>query len=306
MPSKLPAWFCNYLVCSVSDFKTFQDLVSFPMRFTEDIADDAAAGPAPTVAHGTSGANSRFSLPRTTLGQYRLRFAETKKDREAAFRLRFVVFNLELNEGLKSAYKTGYDNDLFDEVCDHLIVEHVRTEQVVGTYRLQTGKTARANVGYYSEREFDFTPYESIRDLLVELGRAAVHRDHRSFDVLTLLWRGVAAYAMTRQARYLIGCSSLTSQCLQEGSDVYARLQDFLADASMRTVPRSQFSFPILPPNATRSVRPPKLLRAYLSIGAKICGPPAIDREFKTIDFLTLMDLQSLPDFARSRFFSSP
>jgi putative hemolysin len=29
-------------------------------------------------------------------------------------------------------------------------------------------------------------------------------------------------------------------------------------------------------------------------VGAKICGPPAIDPEFKTIDFLTLMDLASL------------
>jgi putative hemolysin len=35
------------------------------------------------------------------------------------------------------------------------------------------------------------------------------------------------------------------------------------------------------------------LLSAYLSLGAWICGPPALDRDFKTIDFLTLMDLQS-------------
>jgi len=46
----------------------------------------------------------------------------------------------------------------------------------------------------------------------------------------------------------------------------------------------------------------PKLLRAYLSIGAKICGPPALDRQFKTIDFLTLLDLHSLPALVRARF----
>jgi putative hemolysin len=40
-------------------------------------------------------------------------------------------------------------------------------------------------------------------------------------------------------------------------------------------------------------IKLPKLLSAYLSLGAWICGPPAIDREFKTIDFLTLLDLQS-------------
>jgi putative hemolysin len=37
-----------------------------------------------------------------------------------------------------------------------------------------------------------------------------------------------------------------------------------------------------------------------LAIDAKICGPPAIDREFGTIDFLTLLDLRALPAiFAR-------
>ena len=48
---------------------------------------------------------------------------------------------------------------------------------------------------------------------------------------------------------------------------------------------------------------PPRLFRAYLDISARICGPPAIDREFKTIDFLTLVDLQALPDRVRTRVF---
>jgi hypothetical protein len=42
-------------------------------------------------------------------------------------------------------------------------------------------------------------------------------------------------------------------------------------------------------------------LRAYLAIGAKICGPPAIDREFKTIDFLILLNLQGLHPRVRAR-----
>jgi putative hemolysin len=55
--------------------------------------------------------------------------------------------------------------------------------------------------------------------------------------------------------------------------------------------------------NASEKV--PKLLRAYLAVGAKICGPPAIDREFKTIDFLTLMDLKTLHPRVRARFMKS-
>ena len=53
---------------------------------------------------------------------------------------------------------------------------------------------------------------------------------------------------------------------------------------------------------STEKVKIPKLLNAYLSLGAKICGAPAIDTDFKTIDFLTLMDLAVLPEATFSRF----
>lgn len=238
-----------------------------------------------------------------TAGVYRLRFAESLQDLEAAYRLRFLVFNLELGEGLETAYEHGYDADEFDPVCDHLIVEHCRTHQVVGTYRLQTGTSAARNLGYYSAREFDFTPYESLRSSIVELGRASIHREHRSFLVLSLLWRGIAAYAKRRQARYLIGCSSLTSQDPLVGSAMYGSLEPHLVDAALRTVPLPDYDMPMLPADPTNaSVQPPKLLRAYLSIGANICGRPALDREFKTIDFLTLLDMESMSSCARSRF----
>jgi putative hemolysin len=49
--------------------------------------------------------------------------------------------------------------------------------------------------------------------------------------------------------------------------------------------------------------RLPRLFRAYLDVSGRVCGPPAIDREFKTIDFLTLVDLKTLPDRVRTRFF---
>lgn len=244
------------------------------------------------------------SAPRSLeAGPYRVRFAETRQDRETAFRLRFLVFNLELGEGPDAAYRDGYERDEFDEVCDHLLVEHTSTHEIVGTYRLQTGSVAIRNLGYYSGQEFDFAPYEGLRGKLVELGRACIHRGHRSFEVLTLLWRGIAAYAKEHNARYLVGCSSLTSQSPSEGAAVYARLQDFLVEPSLQTVPWPEYQFPLDGHTwLARLARPPKLLRAYLSIGARICGAPAIDRAFKTIDFLTLLDLESMYSGARARF----
>lgn len=39
------------------------------------------------------------------------RLAMTEQERTAAYRLRFLVFNLEMNEGLESSYVDGYDKD---------------------------------------------------------------------------------------------------------------------------------------------------------------------------------------------------
>jgi putative hemolysin len=40
----------------------------------------------------------------------------------------------------------------------------------------------------------------------------------------------------------------------------------------------------------------PRLMKIYLNYQAKICSQPAIDRRFKTIDFLTIIDISVLPE----------
>lgn len=227
---------------------------------------------------------------------YRLRRAASDADVRAAQTLRFLVFNLELNEGLEDSYHTCRDADRFDAVCDHLLVESAETGEVVGTYRLQTGESAARQLGYYSAQEFDFAPYEPWRAEMVELGRACVHSEHRNLAVLGLLWKGIAAYARERQARYLIGCSSLSTIDETVGAQVYESLSArYLAPPAFRTEPSAAMRCD-LSRKSPVVTRPPKLLSAYLSVGATICGPPAVDREFGTIDFLTLLDLEDLPD----------
>lgn len=223
---------------------------------------------------------------------YRARLAEGRADLRAAQALRFEVFNLELDEGLVQSYDTGLDADPFDEVCDHLLVEDATDGSVVGTYRLQTGPRARAGLGYYSEGEFDFGPFEAARGQILELGRACIHQRHRNFAVLNLLWKGIAAYAREHGARYLLGCSSLTSQDAAEGAAAYGLLLSHLAPPAWRTEPVARLRCP-LDRVASQPPRIPRLLSAYLALGAGICGAPALDREFRTIDFLTWLDLES-------------
>jgi putative hemolysin len=211
------------------------------------------------------------------------------------------VFNLEMNEGLESAYADGYDKDHFDDVCDHLIVQEQSTGEIVGTYRMQMGDVAGQCLGYYSEQEFCFAPYEAMRGQIVELGRACISREHRSSEVLHLLWRGIARYALVNGGRYMMGCCSLTSQDADMGHAVYESLQSCMMDRSLLTVATPAFALPAAKERIP-DVRAPKLLRAYLTIGAKICSEPAIDRSFKTIDFLTLLDLQTLHPRVAKRF----
>jgi putative hemolysin len=210
------------------------------------------------------------------------------------------------------------DTDEFDLFCEHLIVED-RLEpnparRIVGTYRMQSGVTAKQNLGYYSEQEFFFEPYEPLRAGVLELGRASIAQDHRTPEVLTLLWRGIAQYASGMGLRYLIGCSSLNSRESSEGWQLYGQLLKYRASADLQTQPKPGYLCPEREseegcgsPASTResqgiSAKIPKLLRTYLTIGARICAPPAWDREFGTIDFLTLLDLKLLTASARNHF----
>ncbi len=257
---------------------------------------------------------------RLEIGRYRLRMAETGEDRAAACRLRFKVFNIELGEGLASSYETGLDTDAFDLVCEHLLVEDRVDRRIVGTYRMQSGATAARNLGYYSEQEFSFAPYEPLREGILELGRASIDREHRTPEVLTLLWRGIAQYATDMGLRYLIGCSSLSSKDPAEGWQMYRQLEHYRVSPEFETVPTAAYACPIEPEGAqaqpsplpqeagtvesqeASQVKVPKLLKTYLAIGARIGAAPAWDREFGTIDFLTLLDLKTVSAPARHRF----
>jgi putative hemolysin len=239
----------------------------------------------------------------TSTPLFRLSLAHNMEDLLACQRLRYLVFNCELGEGLADSHGTGLDRDEFDLICDHLMVHDATTGTLVGTYRMQTGYRAQGNLGYYSAQLFDLAPFEQIRGEILELGRACVHQDYRNTTALFLLWKGIASYSTLCNARYLIGCSSLSSQDENEGMALYHALRDkHLVEPSLRTEPH--------PPSRCKQTREclvtpriPRLFRAYLDVSGRLCGPPAIDPEFRTIDFLTLVDLHRIPDRVRARFF---
>lgn len=246
-------------------------------------------------------------IPPSPTSAYRVRIAGADEDVAKAQRLRFRVFNIELGEGLVESEAAGLDVDAFDPVCDHLLIEHTVSGEIIGTYRLQSGANAARNIGYYSEQEFDFAVFEPIRSQIIELGRACIAREHRNMVVLGLLWKGIAQYAKILDGRYLIGCSSLTSTDPLEGQAAFRKLGGYRCREEFWTHPTPMYDCSARASEAelaeaAKRVEIPRLMRAYLTLGARICGEPALDRAFKTIDFLTLLDLRLLGPRAMSKF----
>ena len=102
---------------------------------------------------------------------------------------------------------------------------------------------------------------------MIELGRACVHRDHRTSEVLYLLWRGIAQYAIHHGGRYLIGCSSLSSQDPAHGTAVYEAMKEHLVEPDLRTTPQPAFAMPLMP--RTRERQNPEIVACVFGRGGK-------------------------------------
>lgn len=243
-------------------------------------------------------------------GRYRIRFARDASDLHELQRLRFEVFNLELSEGLQESFATGRDEDVFDLQCHHLVVELVDGADVVGTYRVQTRGMARAAAGFYSDNEFELSELpDTILQRSVETGRACIHADHRNRQVLFLLWRGLAAYMTRTGNRYLFGCSSINSTEPRDGLKLMTQLRalgQVRPDFEVAVRPACSCAAPdgaAEVPEDWPEIEIPRLFKTYLRYGSKVCGGPALDREFGTIDFLTLLDTEDLSERSRQMFF---
>ncbi|MGA7159481.1 MAG: GNAT family N-acyltransferase [Bacteroidota bacterium] len=232
---------------------------------------------------------------------FEVKIAEYLDEVESALKLRFSVFNLELNEGLQSSYETGFDSDVYDTFCDHLIVKDRHTDNIVGTYRLLRQEKADKSFGFYSENEFDLTRIKSLPGRSLELGRSCVAKEYRSLPVANLLWMGIARYAEIHNITTMFGCASLHSSDEDEISQAFAFLQKYhFAPEVYRVFPTRRCAVnmlhsqtPVEKENPIVQKFPP-LLKGYLRLGAMVCGEPAYDRQFGTTDFFTLVETERI------------
>lgn len=252
----------------------------------------------------------KISTPSSVLHeseQFTIKLADKEEEVEQALRLRYEIFNLEQGKGLKSAELTGIDRDEYDDYCLHLIVLDKAINKAIGTYRVHPGVVAKSSgIGFYSAREYDIDGIDRITDHTVEVGRSCVAPEYRSGAAVALLWGGIGQLLIRARKRYLLGCASLETVSPVTGWGLYQHFQsngtlsdDISAKARDGFVLEKpdQGDINTFLSDKRRALKEiPPLLKGYLRLGTKVCGEPALDEEFGTIDYLILLDTATLSD----------
>jgi putative hemolysin len=250
---------------------------------------------------------------RVESGRFLLKTAEGVEDLLKLGALRHEVFHREFLKSLES----GYDFDRFDLRADHLMVIDKKTDELLGTYRLiQRPENPR----FYSEDEFRLEQFLKTSGKKLELGRACVRRSHRTGMIIHLLWRGLAAYLLKAEIKYLFGCASIKTEnpkVVAEILQYFKKTQAWSDRYQIRPTPN--FEMPSLKKQITEQEAKqtneleakqrdelkawvPPLLHSYFKSGALTYGEPAYDRDFKCVDFLTILNCERLSASRAKRY----
>ncbi|MDM7322672.1 MAG: hypothetical protein P3W87_005235 [Gammaproteobacteria bacterium] len=111
-----------------------------------------------------------------------------------------------------------------------------------------------------------------------------------------MLWQGLARFMEIHRIGYLFGCASIP---MHDGG-LAARLimdelrEKYLSPEDQRVVPRWPLPKIDAAVKADGKVRMPPLLKAYMRLGAQVCGEPCLDPDFACADIFILLDVDRL------------
>ena len=231
--------------------------------------------------------------------RYLVKKAETAEEIQEAQSLRYRVFKSE--QGRLPACESGKDADFFDTGSIHLLVLEKEHRNVVGTSRMRSGSCAGNCSGLYSGQEYRFSGLEERLPRTFEVGRSCVDPEFRNGAVVAMLWAGIAEVHNRLKFDYMLGCASLEHNDCSLARGIYRKMLELqlVTSSPHAVVRRGSHLLPgetaVLDDSAFQKSLPP-LLKGYLKIGAKICGEPAYDRDFNSIDFPIWFDFVNLPE----------
>lgn len=230
-------------------------------------------------------------------GRYRARLAATRADVEAAQALRTLAFDTKRP-----------DRDRFDDICDHVIVEDLRTGgQIVCCFRMLTMNGGGEIGQSYSAQFYGLSALEGFDGRMVEMGRFCIHPDWTHPDILRVAWGAMTAYVDQNGIEMLFGCSSFAGTETGHYLDAFAMLKHRHL-APKRWLPRVKapdvFRFAAKlrrkPDVKKAMLRMPPLLRTYLMMGGWVSDHAVVDRQMNTLHVFTGVEIGAIPP-ARKR-----
>lgn len=229
---------------------------------------------------------------------FAVRQATSEADLAAAKRLRYEVFVEELGgAGNLVDHKNRLEQDHFDAFCDHLLLIDLKTDTVVGVYRVMQRAQADAAGGFYSASEYDLSPLLETNRPLLEMGRSCLHRDYRGGVALFHLWSGLADYIADHQIELMFGVASFHgTNVTQFGEPLSLLHHRHLAPEQLRVKarPEAYQDMDLIAEDQldrTSAMRAmPSLIKAYLRLGGFVGQGAYIDDVFNTTDVCLILD----------------
>jgi putative hemolysin len=244
---------------------------------------------------------SSAEIVKVVAGDFEVRLAETAAEIDAAQALRYRVFYEEMTaKPTPEMAARRRDFDVFDEVCDHLLVFDRRRGEgpqgIVGTYRLMR-RSAAAKLGrFYSSAEYDIQPIIDYPGEVLEVGRSCIAKDARNTATMQMLWRGIALYSNHYNIEAMFGCPSIPGTDPSQHSQALSYLyHNHLAPPEIRAraLASRYVKMDVLEPGSydprKAMARVPPLIKGYLRLGGFVGDGAVIDPEFGSTDVFIIV-----------------
>lgn len=243
-------------------------------------------------------------------GNYIIKTISTGTELEEVLKLRYSVFHREYRN---KKFPFGIDIDQFDHLADHLVIVDKKKDKIVGTYRLISSTFSNT---FYSQTEFHLDNFLREPGLKMELSRACIQKKYRTGVVMNLLWRGIAQLLVETGAKYLFGCTSIRTMELHETACVIKYLGEKNGLSSEYDIsPLASYEMPGLKEYADKlemseKVKEtakgfiPALFQSYLRMGASAYGLPALDKDFRCVDFFTVLQVSKMAGLYERKYMS--
>lgn len=230
--------------------------------------------------------------------RYRARFARSSGDVERALDLRTRLFR----------GGQGGDEDRFDSVCRHVLVEDDHCQLVCCLRFLEFASGAEIACSY-SAQHYDLAGLKGFGDPMIELGRFCIDPALRDPTVLRVVWAFLAKHVAEHNTQLLFGCSSFPGVSAQPYLDSFALLhhahigpQRWMPGVKASQIVRFAELLQTGAPNHMAGLRAmPALLRSYLTMGGWVSDHAVVDEDLGTLHVFTGLETAQIPP-ARRRF----